>query len=194
MRGLVAGLCLAGALYACAPEDKGPAQPSDTLIDAEPAPDSVALPDAVIATRNELIAISEAGSIRRLARHADREAGFLSNLGGSDHFSHWDLMRRTGFDPNTQLLALFEEPHGTRIVGGEVWFIWPDLAARSPGELARARASYRDAARLRDLLGPAGADEVLGGAPYPGVRTAISETGAWRYYLHEPLPNQETFP
>ncbi|MEM1152155.1 MAG: hypothetical protein AAGI03_16695, partial [Pseudomonadota bacterium] len=127
-------------------------------------------------------------SLRSLARRADAEPAFISNLGGADHLRHWDLMRRTGFDPNLKLMELFELPHGTRRVGTETWYIWPDLAARSTAELAPDRLSFQDTARLRALIGEQGIEQIAEGRSYPGVRTAISETGAWRYFLHETPP------
>lgn len=167
------------------PDDRTPDETLFEIEQVQPPP----LPGAVIATRDELLEIAERNSLRRLAERADAEPVFISNLGGDDHLSHWDLMRRTGFDPNLKLKELFNLPYGIRRVGSENWYIWPDLAARSAEDLAPERLSFQDAARLRALVGEQGMAQIAEGQPYPGMRTAISETGAWRYFLHE-APSQ----
>lgn len=163
--------------------------PDETLFEVEQPQPPPPLPDAVIATRDELLEIAARNSLRQLARRADAEPVFISNLGGDDHWRHWDLMRRTGFDPNLKIKELFELPYGVRRVGSETWYIWPDLAALSAEDLAPERLSFQDAARLRALVGEQGLAQIAEGQSYPGVRTAISETGAWRYFLHE-APSQ----
>ncbi len=84
-----------------------------------------------------------------------------------------------------QLEQLLSGPYGTRKVGDEVWYIWPDLAARMPEDLQPERLSFSERARLRDLIGEAGLQRIRDGQRYPGVRTAISETGRWLYFVHE---------
>lgn len=183
----LAGIALF-ALVACggATEDAVPSgEPDDILFEVAPSIPPPPLPDAVIQTRDELLAIADRNSLRALARRADAEPVFLSNLGGDDHYGHWDLMRRTGFDPNTKLQDLLRQPHGVRRVGAETWYIWPDLAALPAEDLAPERLSFQDAARLRSLVGEQGLAQIEAGQSYPGVRTAISESGAWRYFLHE---------
>ncbi|MEL6753611.1 MAG: hypothetical protein AAFO57_06270 [Pseudomonadota bacterium] len=176
------------ALAACGGPSTQPdaAPPPDEIlyeiVEPDPPPP---LPDAVIETRDELLEIAAQDSIRRLSRRADEEPAFLSNTGDGDHYRHWDILRRTGFDPNAELIALLSEPYGVRQVGSETWFIWPDLATRPPEALAPERLSFQDAARLRALVGEQGLAQIAEGSAYPGIRTAISETGAWRYFLHE---------
>jgi len=184
----------AGWLAACdgpGPDTRQPPAPDEVLFEAAPPAPPPPLPEAVARTRQELLEIAARDSVRRLARRADAEPVFISNLGGDDHFRHWDLMRRTGFDPNSKLISLLNEPHGTRVIGAETWYIWPDLAARSAEELAPGRLSFRDAARLEALVGREGIAQIERGMSYPRLRTAISETGAWRYFLHEPPDEQE---
>ena len=184
------GVLLAICLSSCGDATREPVSapaPDESLFEAETPDAPPALPEPVIETRDALLEISQAGSIRRLARRADEEPAFLSNFGGADHYSHWDLMRRTGWDPNLHLISLFDQPYGVRRVGHEVWYIWPDLAARDAADLAPGRISYRDTARLRGLIGEEGLREIAAGRAYPGERTAISETGSWRYFLHEPV-------
>ncbi|MCI4643779.1 MAG: hypothetical protein MRY64_03235 [Hyphomonadaceae bacterium] len=184
------GFVLAICLVSCGEAARDPAgapPPSESLFETETPAAPPELPEAVIATRESLLLISEAGSIRRLSYKADAEPNFLSNFGGADHYSHWDLMRRTGWDPNMHLIELFGMPYGARQVGQEIWYIWPDLAARDVADLAPERLSHRDQARLLALIGPSGMQELAEGHPYPGERTAISETGSWRYFLHEPV-------
>lgn len=182
------GLLLAVSLVSCGDAMRGPEPqpaPNESLFETETPEAPPALPEAVLATQAALLEISEAGSLRRLARRADAEPNFLSNFGGAQHYEHWDLMRRTGWDPNMHLTHLFELPYGTRQVGSETWYIWPDLAARDPADLAPGRISHRDAARLKALIGETGLEQIARGEAYPGERTAISETGSWRYFLHE---------
>lgn len=186
------GALLLGFLVNCSapspppPPDQTLFEPPDTAVNSAP------LPDAVVATRNELLSISAADSLRRLARFADSQPGFASNLSGSsDHYAHWDLMRRTGFDPNQQIAFVLQFPHATRQIGDQTWYIWPYLAARSGAELAPERLSFVDLTTLRELIGRPGLDWIGEHGTYPGVRTAISEDGTWRYFLNEPVSDGE---
>jgi len=129
--------------------------------------------------------IIERDSLSRLVLQARSEPAFISNFAGESHRVHWDLLRRTGFDPLRQLRQLFEGPYGVRQVGDEIWFIWPDLAARAPEELIVEKLSYVDRARLQSLIGSSGMKQIAAGQGYPGVRTAISDSGRWLYFVHE---------
>jgi len=132
-----------------------------------------------------LLDIVGQNSLRNLARQADAEPAFVSNFANQAHRLHWDLLRRTGFDPLAQLARLLEGPYGTRRVGEEIWFIWPDLAALEPDELLPERLDFTNRARLQDLVGEAGISRIRNGQPYPGLRTAIAGDGRWLYYLHQ---------
>lgn len=191
---LMAGLMVVSGISACTPaEDATPRRlPDETLMETPPPPPAPELPAAVIDTREAILDAARAGSLRRLSRLAEAQPAFLSNFGDVPHGRHWDLMRRTGFDPNRTLVELFEKPHAAKQVGDETWYIWPDLAARSSAELQPERLSFRDKARLETLVGEAGIAAIRGGSPYPGVRTAISETGTWHYFLHEVAEEGDT--
>lgn len=129
--------------------------------------------------------ILEANSLARLSRLANSEPAFVSNFAGEGHRTHWDLLRRTGFDPLAQLSTLFEGPYGVKLVGEELWYIWPDLAALDPDELVPERLSFSDRARLLDLIGEPGIERIRRGQGYPGMRTAIADDGRWLYFVHE---------
>lgn len=185
---LSAALFAACLLAACGqPAAEAPARPvpDARLIDDPPPEPPPPLPSTVEEARSDILAAARAGSLRRLARLANAQPAFLSNFGGAAHFSHWDLMRRTGFDPNQALIELFDRPYATRMVDEEVWYIWPDLAALDSEALQPERLSFYDRARLIEYVGESGISAIRAGAPYPGIRTAISEDGAWRYFLHE---------
>lgn len=145
----------------------------------------ITLSPAALGKIAELRAVIARNSLNRLIRQARDEPTFISNFAGESHRVHWDLLRRTGFDPLRQLELLLSGPYGTRKVGDEVWYIWPDLAARMPEDLQPERLSFSERARLRDLIGEAGLQRIRDGQRYPGVRTAISETGRWLYFVHE---------
>ena len=193
IRSLLPALVLAfAAVTACDRE-----APRDTLrLQVEEAPEymnPVAAPDPVAAGLteeaqariDELQAIIASNSLTRLARLADQQPGFISNFGGAAHRTHWDLLRRTGFDPILRLEDLLEGPYGTKTVGGETWYIWPDLAALEPEALQPERLNFRQRARLEELVGEAGIAEIRAGTGYPGIRTAIAADGRWLYYVHE---------
>lgn len=185
--GGLALLCLA-ALVGCgdpAPAGEVRSGPDPSLIDPPRADGPPPLPAPVAETRQELLDIARSGSLRRLARRAEAEPAFLSNLGGDPHYNHWYLLRAIGVDPLRNLRTLLDLPHARKDVGGEVWYIWPDLAARDPEALRPERMDFRDRARLEALLGESGLAKLANGDTYPGLRTAISEDGSWRYFLHE---------
>lgn len=149
------------------------------------AAEIVLLSEAAQAKIAAIKVILDRNSLARFARLADSEPSFVSNFAGEAHRVHWDLLRRTGFDPLSQLETLLEGPYGTRMVGDETWYIWPDLAALEPEELIPERLSFSDRARLLSLVGEQGISRIRAGQGYPGVRTAIAEDGRWLYFVHE---------
>ena len=192
LRSVGFAVAAAGLLAAC---DGEPARETVRL-KVEKAPDymqpdaavkaeTVELTPEVRETIAELRMIIESNSLTRLARKADAQPGFVSNFAGASHRAHWDLLRRTGFDPILQLEALLEQPYGTKDVAGETWYIWPDLAALEPAALQPERLNFSQRARLEELIGESGIEEIRAGSGYPGVRTAIAEDGRWLYYVHE---------
>ena len=143
------------------------------------------LTEAAQATVDRLEQIIETNSLYRLARFADSQPGFISNFAGASHRTHWDLLRRTGFDPILRLEDLLTEPYGLRAVGAETWYVWPDFAALDPADLQLERLSFRQRARLEELVGEAGIESIRQDNGYPGVRTAIASDGRWLYFVHE---------
>ena len=194
LKRLLLALCVASCGQADAPRPDRPPPPDETLLEPRLRAAPPELPAPVLETQETILNAARAGSLRRLSRFAASQPNFISNLGSTDHFVHWDLMRRTGFDPNRHLIDLFEQPYDIRQVGDEIWFVWPDLAARDAEELAPGRLSFREQARLLDLLGEEGVEALARGETWPGVRTAISETGAWRYFLHERAIEEDDTP
>lgn len=181
-------LILAGAfalLAACSPKDQlpEPPRPDETLTQTPKAPSPVVLTAAAERTREELLAHARAGSLSRLTRVAEQNDHFVSNFGGTPHREFWDLMRRTGLDPNLKLRDLFELEPGIREIDGEIWFVWPDLAARDAEELIPEKLSFLDRRRLRELIGDDGIERIRNGEGYPGMRTAIAGDGRWVYFV-----------
>ncbi|MCR9195657.1 MAG: hypothetical protein NXH88_13045 [Hyphomonas sp.] len=130
-------------------------------------------------------------SLSRLVRLAEAEESFVSNFAGESHRVHWDLLRRTGFDPLAKLGGLLDGPYGTRQVGDQTWYIWPDFAALEADELLPEKLTFTDRARLRDLVGEPGLERIRAGEDYPGVRTAIAQDGDWLYFVHETQQDTE---
>ena len=189
-------------LSACSPaEDEGPSvrltvpeAPAVTRIETAETECGTPLSDAADAKIMALREIIARNSLARLVRLANSEPAFVSNFANQGHRTHWDLLRRTGFDPLARLGELLGGPYGVRPVGDQVWYIWPDLAALDPEELQPERLSFRDRARLRDLVGDEGLARIRAGQGYPGVRTAIAEDGRWLYFVHETEDEAETEP
>lgn len=185
---LLAGLP-ALLLAACSPApvpDPVPAAlpvPSESLTRAPQTPEPAELSDAAGKMKADILRHAERGALRSLARLADQQDGFVSNLGGQSHFEFWDLLRRTGVDPNRKLRELFEEPPGRREVDGEVWFVWPDLAAKDARALIPEKLTFVERRRLRELIGEDGIARIRDGEGYPGMRTAITEEGRWVYFV-----------
>lgn len=185
-------LLLLPALGACGADDAAPTvrlqveaapaitRPVDTGDEAL-APLSEPVEAKIAAIR----AILDRNSLARFSRLADAEPAFVSNFAGESNRVHWDLLRRTGFDPLAQLGLLLDGPYGVREVGDEIWYIWPDLAALEPQELLPERLSFTDRAKLLELVGEEGIERIRSGQGYPGVRTAIAEDGRWLYFIHE---------
>lgn len=178
---LAAGLVLAVA--ACSQAEEGPVYPPESLSQTPQVPEPVVIPDAVAATRDEILKHATKGSLSGLSRFANANAGFVSNFGGQDHRAYWDLMRRIGVDPNLKLRTLMDYEVGVREVDGMTWYVWPDLAAKNAEDLIPEKLSFRDRKRLRDLIGEEGIAEIRAGEGYPGMRTAIAEDGRWVYFV-----------
>ena len=182
---LVAGLLLTGCGNGegplAAPES---IVPDASLREAPSRPELVALSEAAEAKRMRLYEAAETGRMTPLARIANAEPGFISNIGGETHISYWTLLRRTGADPGGTLLALFSQPHAVKVVGDETWYIWPDLAALAPEDLIPEKLDFQDRARLLELVGEDGIARIRAGNPYPGLRTAIAEDGRWVYFIY----------
>lgn len=179
----------AGLLAGCAPRPAdnpppaGPPAPSETLTQPPQAPEPAELSEAAEKTKAEILRHAERGALRSLARLADQHEGFVSNLGGQSHFEFWDLLRRTGVDPNRKLRELFAEPPGRREVDGEVWFVWPDLAAKDARGLVPEKLTFVERRRLRELIGEDGIARIRAGEGYPGMRSAITAEGRWVYFV-----------
>lgn len=152
---------------------------------------SQALTPGVEAKIADIRAVLERDSMYRLVRLATAEENFVSNFAGESHKVHWDLLRRTGFDPLNRLDGLLDGPYGTRQVGDQTWYIWPDFAARDAEELLPEKLSFADRARLHALVGDPGIARIRDGQDYPGVRTAIAEDGRWLYFVHETVEDTE---
>lgn len=168
------------ALVACEPATTAPE--ANVVSEAEAALPTE-LTEAAQATYDRVLEAAESGSQRQLARLADEFPGFQSNFGGGKHFDYWYMRRRMGADPNVALVELLAEPYGVKRVGGEVWYIWPDLAAIDVRDFDIERLRFKDRARLVDLIGEDGIAAMTRGQAYPGFRTAITTDGRWVYYL-----------
>tara|TARA_B100000949_G_scaffold89396_1_gene79856 strand:+ start:276 stop:893 length:618 start_codon:yes stop_codon:yes gene_type:complete len=159
--------------------------PDYMMPDAGPDRGPAGLSDAAQSTMARLQDIIESNSLRRLTAFAEAQPGFVSNFAGASHSDHWDLLRRTGFDPILRLEELLAGPYGTKSVAGETWYVWPDLAALEPEALTPERLNFSQRARLEELVGETGIAQIREGRGYPGIRTAIAEDGRWLYYVHE---------
>lgn len=191
----LATLAFAGLLCACGPNEPAVPErpiPEDSLLQTPETPAPPELTTDAANTVEELRLIAERGQLVPLARRADEDPGFVSNFGSDTHYAHWDLLRRTGVDPNAKLLDLLEEPYARVQAGEQVWFIWPDFAARDAGDLIPEKLSFVDRARLLELVGDDGIAAIRRGRDYPGFRTAISEDGRWLYFTHEPQDADQT--
>lgn len=160
-----------------------PPAPDDHLAQMPQAPPPVEVSEAALKKRDELLKEASRGSLRGLARIADENPEFRSNLGGQDHLQFWDLLRRTGVDPNRKLRDLFEQPAGMRVVDGQTWYVWPDLAAKDAADLIPEKLLFQDRKRLEDLIHDDGIAKIRAGEGYPGMRTAIAEDGTWIYFV-----------
>ncbi|MEQ9504734.1 MAG: hypothetical protein RLO80_00585 [Hyphomonas sp.] len=176
------------ALSACSPAEPEvvlplPPVPDDRFTEVPQPPAPVEISKAAAKARDELIREATRGSLRGLGAIARRNPDFRSNVGGQDHERFWDLLRRTGVDPNRKLRDLFEQPAGLREVDGEVWYVWPDLAAKDAADLIPEKLAFQDRRRLEDLIGEDGIARIRAGEGYPGMRTAIAEDGTWIYFV-----------
>ncbi len=179
----MAGVAL--ALAACSQDGEAPepAIPDESLTQSPQPAASVDLTETVSDTRDLLLRYAAQGSLTRLARLADQSDGFISNFNGQPHREFWDLLRRTGLDPNLKLRELLDQAPGVRLVDGERWYVWPALAARDANELIPEKLSFQERKELRELIGEDGIESIRAGKGYPGMRTAIAEDGRWVYFV-----------
>ena len=197
MSRLLFGLAAIGLIAGCGNQDGSPkvrvsveaapavTAPVEAVQDLAPLSEDV---DAKILAIRDVLARD---SLSRLVRLANAEPNFVSNFAGESHRVHWDLLRRTGFDPLAKLGGLLDGPYGTRQVGDQTWFIWPDLAALDAEDLLPEKLAFSDRARLLELVGEPGLERIRAGEGYPGVRTAIAEDGRWLYFVHETVNETE---
>ena len=198
MRALFLGLASTLLLAGCGDRDGTPrvrimvtAAPAIT-VPVEVETPVTPLTEAVDAKIADIRTILDRNSLSRLVRLANAEENFVSNFAGESHRVHWDLLRRTGFDPLMRLGALLDGPYGTRQVGDQTWYIWPDFAAKEAEDLMPERLDFADRARLRELVGDVGLERIRAGEAYPGLRTAIAEDGRWLYFVHETVQETES--
>ena len=182
-KALVAAAALAIAGCGQGVDAPEPAIPDESLTQSPQTAVSVDLTETVSETRDLLLRYATQGSLARLARLADQSDGFISNFNGQPHQEFWDLLRRTGLDPNLKLRQLLDQAPGLRIVDGERWYVWPSLAARDANELIPEKLSFQERKELRELIGDDGIDLIRAGKGYPGMRTAIAEDGRWVYFV-----------
>ena len=198
MRALFLGLASTLLLAGCGDSDGTPrVRIMVTAAPAITAPVEVETPvtpltEAVDAKIADIRTILDRNSLSRLVRLANAEENFVSNFAGESHRVHWDLLRRTGFDPLMRLGALLDGPYGTRQVGDQTWYSWPDFAAKEAEDLMPERLDFADRARLRELVGDVGLERIRAGEAYPGLRTAIAEDGRWLYFVHETVQETES--
>ena len=191
MKSTLIGVGLALLVTACGSSERSPTvRLAVSAAPAVTAPIEVkeevqALTPEVSTKISEIRTVLERDSLNRLVVLASSEANFVSNLAGEPHKVHWDLLRRTGFDPLHRLDDLLDGPYGTRQVGDETWYIWPDFAALEAEDLLPEKLDYTDRARLSALVGSPGLARIRAGQDYPGIRTAIAEDGRWLYFVHE---------
>ncbi|PKP82051.1 MAG: hypothetical protein CVT79_07085 [Alphaproteobacteria bacterium HGW-Alphaproteobacteria-18] len=180
---------LLGMLAACSQAEPAnapvtlPPAPPESLTRPPQPPEPVELTAPAEEMKAAILREAERGALRSLARLADQQDGFISNIGGQSHFEFWDLLRRTGVDPNRKLRDLFEGPPGKREIDGETWFVWPDIAAKDVRDLIPEKLTFVERRRLRELIGEDGIARIRAGEGYPGMRTAISADGRWVYFV-----------
>ncbi|MEM6556661.1 MAG: hypothetical protein AAF642_12345 [Pseudomonadota bacterium] len=197
MKPLFYGVSAAFLLAACGGEAVSPkmrvaVSAAPALMSLEPAAETPAqLPVAVDSKISEIRSVLERDSLNRLVRLARTEENFVSNFAGESHKVHWDLLRRTGFDPLHRLGDLLDGPYGTRQVGDQTWYVWPDFAALDADDLVPEKLDFADRARLETLVGEPGLARIREGQDYPGIRTAIAEDGRWLYFVHETIEDTE---
>jgi hypothetical protein len=184
----LAALMAAVLLAACSQAEpevvvRLPPAPDERFTEPPAPPAPVEISRAAARKKEELLLHAARGSLRGLAETASENPDFKSNVGGQDHLQFWDLLRRTGVDPNRKLRDLFEQPAGLREIDGERWYVWPDLAAKDPSDLIPEKLSFQDRRRLEELIGEDGIARIRAGEGYPGMRTAIAEDGTWIYYV-----------
>ncbi len=160
-----------------------PPVPDERFTEVPETPAPVEISKAAAKTRDELIREAAKGSLRGLGVIASRNPEFKSNVGGQSHDRFWDLLRRTGVDPNRKLRELFEQPAGLREIDGQRWYVWPDLAAMDAAELIPEKLTFQDRRRLEQLIREDGIAKIRAGEGYPGMRTAIADDGTWIYFV-----------
>lgn len=180
---------LASVLAACSQAEPanvppaGPPTPPESLTRPPQPPEPVELTEDAEKMKAAILREAERGALRSLGRLASQQEGFISNIGGQDHYEFWDLLRRTGVDPNRKIRELFEGPPGKREIDGEIWFVWPDIAAKDARDLIPEKLTFVERRRLRELVGEDGIARIRAGEGYPGMRTAISADGRWVYFV-----------
>jgi hypothetical protein len=148
----------------------------DVAVRGEAAP--VELPQAVAATREQLLIMAESGETWQMAQLAAQTPGFVSNTGGMGHREYWYLKYRTGDWPMAQMGRVLAWPHAVEETPSGRVFVWPYMAKLSPGEIGPGAA--RD---INALAGEGAVDAMRAGAPWPGYSLGVREDGVWLFFV-----------
>ncbi len=139
------------------------------------------LPDAVAATRADIVSAAVACDYAALAGIAARGGGtFTYSFGaGGDPAGYWMAAEDEGRPMLRTLVRLLETPFASRPAGDVTQFVWPSAYAYEswadvpPAERDGLRAVYddEDLQRFEDF------------GVYAGHRIGIDERGVWMFFV-----------
>lgn len=146
---------------------------------AVPVDDQGQLPRPVADVRDALVAHAGSCDFDGLAERALADVTSFSFGGDTDPAGFWRDLETSGDTPMAAMLTVLHMSPGTLEVAGELYYVWPAVAALD--DWSQATEEQR-----RELEARFGSEAVTGwdqfGA-YVGYRVGITEDGRWSFFV-----------
>ncbi|MGH9182409.1 MAG: hypothetical protein ACRDZ9_01060 [Acidimicrobiales bacterium] len=139
------------------------------------------LPQAVVATRSQIVAAATACDFEALADLGGAGAsGLTFSFGGADDpAAFWRAQEARGDQPLRHLVELLNRPFATRELPGTTQYLWPSAYAFESWEAV----PEADREALKPLYGEEDLADFASFGGYIGYRVGITAAGDWAFFV-----------